>query len=57
MDTKSVNEITDLPLPPKNLWADYVFRPLILTVMIGCVSISIITLGRSLAADWWPRWA
>ncbi len=53
METKSVNEITELPLPPKNLWADYVLRPLVLTIMIGGVSISIIALGRSLAADWW----
>ena len=53
MDTKFVNEITDLPLPPKNVWADYVFRPLILTVMISCISLSLITLGRSLAPDWW----
>lgn len=42
-----------LPLPQRNPWADYVFRPLLLAIMLGCIGISIIGLGRALTPGWW----
>jgi len=43
----------DVQLPKRNVWADYLFRPLIVTTMITCVSISIVALGRALSPNWW----
>ena len=39
-------------LPKRNIWADYLFRPLVLTLMIVCLTVSIIRLGQSLRPGW-----
>jgi len=52
MVSESVNS-AEFSLPKRNPWDDYVFRPLLLTIMISCISISVIGLGRALRPGWW----
>jgi hypothetical protein len=40
-------------LPERNILGDYVVQPLLLTMMMTCISISIIALGRSMMPQWW----
>ena len=40
-------------LPERNTFGDYVIQPLLLTVMMTCISISIVALGRSIMPQWW----
>ncbi|MEM7028629.1 MAG: DUF4129 domain-containing protein [Chloroflexota bacterium] len=43
----------EIELPKRNLWADFLFRPALLTIMITCISISIVAMGRAAAPSWW----
>ena len=45
-------EAEEPSLPKRNTWADYVFRPLLLTVMLTCISISLVAVGRAVSPDY-----
>lgn len=46
-------EDQEIQLPKRNVWADYLFRPVVVTVMITCISISLVALGRAVTPGWW----